>query len=141
MTAHRVVVLVALTLCASAASAQERNALKLPAALLLTAGAADISSTMFIASQNARYAPGVYNEHNPIINWMEPTIGTGPMVAIGAAAEIGAFALACLKWCDTHPKLMKWAMLIAGGAHGTAFTTNMQSHRDAVAARRRLGIR
>lgn len=114
-------------LLASTAQAQER----LPVALLAAAGSVDIASTMAIAHHNDRYAPGSATEHNPLIAWMEPKIGTGPMLTIAAAAEAGAFWLACQRLCRTHPKLMKAALLIGAAAHGGAAAGNVVSIRTA----------
>lgn len=125
---------------AAPAEAQEHHRFKLPVTLLAAAASADVASTMTIARHNARYAPGARTENNPIISWMEPKIGTGPMVTIAGAAEIGAFWLACHRWCDSHPQLMKWAFLAGATAHGMATAGNVLSARDAAENRRRLRL-
>lgn len=131
----------ALLLLALSASAQERHAFKLPLTLLAAAGAADVSTTMSMARHNAVYAPGTHTENNPLIAWMEPKIGTGPMLAISGAVELGAFWLACHHLCDSHPKLMKYAFMAGAAAHGMATAGNVLSQMDDAAYRRRLGIR
>lgn len=137
---HIVTLVLSLLLLASSVHADESHRFRLPMTLLAAAGAADVTSTMFNAGHNARYSPGAQTEHNPLIAWMEPKMGTGPMLAIAGAVEVGAFWVACHRWCETHPGLMRTAMLLGASAHGLATAGNVLSARDAAANRRRLGI-
>lgn len=123
----------------STVSAQDRHGLKLPAVLLATAGAIDISSTLHNSTQQARYTPGSGVEQNPLIAWMEPRMGTAGMLTVASTVELGAFWLACRRWCETHPKLMKWGLLTGAAAHGMAAAGNILSARDAAAWRRQQG--
>lgn len=131
---------VTLALCLLAAPvAAEEHSFRLPIAVLAAAGTADIASTMVIARANGRDNPGSGTENNPLINWMEPTMGTGGMLTVSAALEVGAFWIACRALCKNHPKLMKSAFLIGGLAHGMAATGNVLNHRDAESRRKLQG--
>lgn len=118
------------------ATPAQAQTLKLPVFLLISAGTADISSTLVNSRAQTQYNPGMGTENNPLIAWMEPRIGTAGMLTVGAAAELGAFWLACRRWCESHPNLMKWGLLTGAAAHGMAATGNILSARDAAAWRR-----
>lgn len=129
-----------LLLVASPLAAEDRPHLKIPAALMGAAGALDIYSTMTLVNANKRAGGDGGHERNPIVGWMEPKIGTGKMLAVGAAMELGVLWVTCKLLCENHPQFMRASMFLAGSAHAFAATGNYFSHTEAQAERRRLGL-
>jgi hypothetical protein len=100
-----------------------------PMALWAAAGAADITSSVLADRAARRLDHGQYfaREGNPLVGWLQPRIGQGPMLVIGAAAEIGTAWVACRLLRRKHPKVMRYILAGAVGAHETATAFNVRA--------------
>lgn len=81
---------------------------KLPASLLAITGAADIASTFV--------SPSGY-ESNVFLEPLNKPMGLVGTVSVGAAVEVAAVALICLKTQFCHTKAGKVLLFAAAGAH------------------------
>ena len=91
------------------AHAEEPVSLRLPTITYFSAAGADVASSLYTSHWGGR-------EANPMVSWLEPSIGTGGMLAVGEAVDVTAVLL-LQRWLGRrHPAIARAALYGAAAA-------------------------
>jgi hypothetical protein len=102
--------------------AQERS-LRLPTAAYFVAAGADVGSQLYSSHWGGL-------EADPAIAWLEPAVGTAPMLAIGEAADITAVVL-WNRWLGPrHPVLTRVGLYVIAGVRTSIAIGNVRKAHD-----------